>query len=131
MESRNMAKMMAWLGILFFGLVAHASSSNASPPPPNCGLVCAPKAKISIAVSPLYASSLLENHPFSLLYTVTNESPFILQGYTEVTLNGDVLENIYPLELMTLAPGQIGVGAVWLTMLLAVIPALSQTFFNP
>ena len=109
----SMQKLVAWSVLLLLGPAAQASVSSAGPPPPNCGLLCEPKASLVVAVSPLYASSLLENHPFALVYTITNKSTFTLQGFTTVELNGALLQNIYPDAPITLEPGQVSGGAVW------------------
>jgi hypothetical protein len=119
------------LGALLSLPVAHAVHSGSSPPPPSCGLVCAPKASLALDVSPLYANWLLANKPFALVYTVTNKSPQTLQGITAVTFKGQLLQDLDPQTVVTLTPGQIYVGSVWVNALPGGDAAFAAEFRAP
>jgi hypothetical protein len=101
--------------ICFLLALARAGGQTASPaiapgsgrPIAGCGLICEPKAKLTLTV-PTYAGfgGLLQNQPFQVTYTVTNTNFSTTQGVVNVFGNGQLLQDLDSQRTITLAPNQ-------------------------
>src|SRR5258708_5332812 len=98
------------------GPTTPAIAPGSRTPPGNCGLVCEPKASLTL-IAPSYVGSvgLLQNQPFVVTYIVTNKSLITLQGSVEVFGNGQPMPSLFGQLTLTLAPQQQFSGVVFTT----------------